>query len=226
MEVFLASEHQRHPTELADLCGARFVTATELREGRSWDEQRIKSLTGGDAVTARYMHQDQFTFQPRFKLVFSGNHRPRLDSADEAIARRVHLVPFTHKPTKKDKTLKVALRDEYQAVLAWAIEGAVKWYERGLEAPACVRLATSEYLENEDSFGRWIDDCLIPGHGETGATELYRAWCEWCDRTGEPAGSAKRFAGRLADRQVRRHRSNSGIVYAVAVKPVEVGGVQ
>ena len=94
IETFTASNGDRHPTDLAGLRGARLVTATETEEGRRWAESRIKQLTGGDTVTARFMRQDFFEYRPQFKLIIAGNHKPSLRSGDEAIRRRFHLIPF------------------------------------------------------------------------------------------------------------------------------------
>jgi putative DNA primase/helicase len=80
---------------LARLLGARLATAVETEEGRRWAESKIKSLTGGDRSSARFMRQDYFELVPQFKLVVAGNHRPGLRSVDEAIRRRFRLVPFT-----------------------------------------------------------------------------------------------------------------------------------
>jgi putative DNA primase/helicase len=95
IETFTASQLDRHPTDLAGLRGARLVTAVETEEGRRWAESRIKSLTGGDKISARFMRQDFFEYAPQFKLIIAGNHRPGLRSVDEAIRRRFNLVPFT-----------------------------------------------------------------------------------------------------------------------------------
>jgi putative DNA primase/helicase len=92
IETFTASVTDRHPTELAGLRGARVVTAIETEEGRRWAEAKIKSLTGGDPIAARFMRQDFFTFTPQFKLIIAGNHKPSLRTVDEAIRRRFHLV--------------------------------------------------------------------------------------------------------------------------------------
>jgi putative DNA primase/helicase len=85
------SNHDRHPTDLAGLRGARLVTAVETEEGRRWAESRIKSLTGGEKISARFMRQDFFEFLPQFKLIIAGNHKPGLRSVDEAIRRRFNL---------------------------------------------------------------------------------------------------------------------------------------
>ena len=98
METFTASIGDRHPTELAMLRGARLVTATETEEGRAWAEARIKQMTGGDPITARFMRQDHFTYTPQFKLTIAGNHKPSLRNVDEAARRRFNIVPFTRRP--------------------------------------------------------------------------------------------------------------------------------
>src|ERR1700676_2260669 len=61
-ETFAASHsnNDRHPTELAALRGARFVTVAETEQGRRWNETRIKQLTGEDVISARFMRQDLF----------------------------------------------------------------------------------------------------------------------------------------------------------------------
>lgn len=95
MSTFIASNVEQHPTDLAKLMGARLVVAQETQKGRRWDETKVKAITGGDTVSARFMRQDYFDYVPRFKLFISGNHKPRLSNVDEAMRRRLLLVPFT-----------------------------------------------------------------------------------------------------------------------------------
>jgi putative DNA primase/helicase len=110
----------RHPTELAMLRGARLVVASETQAGRHWNESRIKALSGGDPISARFMRGDFFTFVPRFKLVILGNHKPALRNVDEAIRRRLHLVPFTVQitPEERDPNLAEKLKAEWPGILA------------------------------------------------------------------------------------------------------------
>jgi putative DNA primase/helicase len=100
MDTFTASKFDKHSTDLAMLQGARLVTASETEEGRAWAEARIKQMTGGDAITARFMRQDNFTFTPQFKLTIIGNHQPVLHNVDDAAKRRFNIVPFLLKPAK------------------------------------------------------------------------------------------------------------------------------
>ncbi|MCK1452101.1 hypothetical protein IVB36_14665 [Bradyrhizobium sp. 35] len=88
MDTFTASHSDKHPTDLAMLRGARLVTASETEDGRSWAESRIKQMTGGDRISARFMRQDFFEFTPQFKLMIVGNHKPVLRNVDEAARRR------------------------------------------------------------------------------------------------------------------------------------------
>src|SRR5919206_392582 len=94
MDTFTAAKGERHPTDLAMLQGARSVLASETEEGRAWAESRIKQMTGGDPITARFMRQDFFTYQPQFKLTIIGNHEPVLRSVDDAMRRRFNIIPF------------------------------------------------------------------------------------------------------------------------------------
>jgi putative DNA primase/helicase len=164
METFTASKNARHPTELAGLRGARLVTSVEAEDGDRWAEAKIKVLTGGDVISARFMRQDFFEFKPQFKLVIAGNHKPALRSVDEAIRRRLHLIPFsvTIPPEERDKDLGEKLKKELPAILAWAIDGCREWQKLGLTPPNVVSEATNEYLAEQDAIGRWIEDrCVV-----------------------------------------------------------------
>jgi putative DNA primase/helicase len=122
IETLIASPNERHPTDLAGLQGARLVSAIETEEGRRWDESKLKALTGGDTISARFMRQDFFEYRPQFKLIIAGNHKPALRSVDEAIRRRLHLVPWNVviPPAERDKKLGEKLRAEWPGILAWA----------------------------------------------------------------------------------------------------------
>lgn len=212
IEVFLDSKTERHPTELAMLRGARLVTAVETEEGRRWNESRLKALTGGDKITARLMRQDFAEFTPQFKVMIAGNHRPSLRTVDEAIKRRMNLIPFkvTIPPAERDLELTEKLKDEWPAILAWMFRGAGEWHNFGLLPPDEVKDATAAYMQNEDAMGAWIEECCTreAGYFETG-TALFKSWSVWAERNGEYVGSAKRFKEKLPNYHVEEGRSNS-----------------
>lgn len=213
METFTASRNEQHPTGLAKMAGARLVSAQETDEGRRWDEPKIKSLTGGDRIAARFMGRDFFEFDPQFKLVIAGNHKPEIRNLDAAIRRRMHLVPFTRTVAKPDTQLADKLRAEWPQILAWMIEGALLWQEHGLNPPEAVVSATQEYFDEEDSVGQWVQqrvdaapDVLTP------VGELFEDWSQWCGENGEVRGTNRRLADALVKHgYVRARRSTDGV---------------
>jgi putative DNA primase/helicase len=217
IETFTASNVDRHPTDLAGLRGARLVTAIETEEGRRWAEARIKSLTGGDRIKARFMRQDFFEFTPQFKLVIAGNHKPGLRSVDEAIRRRFNLIPFTVHipPEERDENLTEKLKAEWPGILAWMIEGCLAWKREGLAAPVAVRNATAEYLESEDALSCWMDDkCERSPQSRTSSTDLFVSWKNWADAAGESTGSQKRFSQKLEERGFEKTKDRNGRAFA------------
>ena len=202
IETFTESRTDRHPTELAMLRGARLVTATETEEGRRWAESRIKMLTGGDKISARFMRQDFFEFSSAFKLMISGNHKPGLRSVDEAIRRRFNLVPFTVTipPNARDKDLGEKLKAEWPGILSWMIEGCVEWQKIGLAPPAVVITATEQYLQAEDAIKQWLDECCRKDPAAwTSFGILFECWKKWAEAMGEYVVSSKRFSQKLED---------------------------
>ena len=113
MDVLTASKYDRHSTEIAQLAGARLVTASETDEGRSWDEAKVKTLTGSDRISARFMRENLFEFQPAFKLMLSGNSLPNLRDCGAAMRRRFRVVPFDKTPKLPDLDLSSKLRQEW-----------------------------------------------------------------------------------------------------------------
>ncbi len=210
METFVESKTDRHPAELAKLQGARLVTATETEEGRRWSEAKIKQLTGGEKIPARFMGQNFFDFLPQFKLAFSGNHKPSLRSVDEAIRRRMNLIPFTITIPETDRDLQLAkkLKTEWPGILQLLVDACLDWQAEGLRAPKAVKDATAEYLTAEDAITAWIDDkCERDPTWFEGSASLYESFSKWAERAGEPAGSQKRLSQILEDRGFRKEKT-------------------
>ncbi|AUM00548.1 hypothetical protein B4966_10515 [Rhodocyclaceae bacterium] len=215
MDTFMETRSDRHPTDMAGLRGARFVAAIETEQGRRWAESKVKSLTGGDKISARFMRQDFFEFFPQFKLFVAGNHKPAIRNIDEAMKRRLHLIPFTITvpPQQRDKHLQQKLLAERDGILAWAVEGCLAWQRLGrLDPPRCVVDATEEYFEAEDALGRWLDErCVREPNAKSLTAELFADWKQWAEAAGEFAGSQKRFADLLLTRGVEKWRNTVGL---------------
>jgi putative DNA primase/helicase len=173
------------------------------------------------------MKQDFFEFQPQFKLMIVGNHKPSLRGVDEAMRRRLHLIPFTVTipEVERDQELPEKLHTEWPAILRWAMDGCLEWQREGLNPPAVVTDATRAYLESEDAITLWVEDCTEPdanGWEPTGI--LFASWKRWAERAGEFVGSQKRFSGLLEERGLKRHRqpgTGTRGYYGLRVAPVE-----
>ncbi|KRR09972.1 hypothetical protein CQ12_06050 [Bradyrhizobium jicamae] len=198
-----ANAGDRHPTDLAGLRGSRFVMASETEKGRKWAESKIKSLTGGDPISARFMGRDFFEYIPTFKLIIAGNHKPRLSTVDEAIRRRMNMIPFTVQipAAERDAALPERLKAEWGGILQWMVEGCLAWQRDGLQPPAAVRAATEEYLSGQDALATWLDERCEQAIGTWAArTELFASWSGWANNARERIGNATEFYEALASK--------------------------
>ncbi len=205
IETFVETQYDRHTTELARLQGRRFVTVGETPPGKRWDEAKLKTLSGGDRVTARFMRKDDFEFDPQAKLFFAGNHKPGLRGVDEAWRRRFRLIPFTVTIAKDERDpdlFEKKLRPELPGILAWMIRGYRDLVDLGgLVPPAAVKDATEAYLSEQDVFGTWLQECCEEGSGYLQRrSELWTSWKGWTERSNEWTGSKKEFWTKLSDK--------------------------
>lgn len=212
-DTFAATKGDRHPADLAKMAGARLVTAVETQEGRAWDTQRVKVLTGGDRVAARFMHKDFFEYRPRYQIVIVGNHEPEIKGVDDAMMRRLHVIPFEHRPEAVDRLLAEKLKDEWPAILAWAIQGCLLWVEQGLGKPTAVEQRTTEYRKEEDPVGLFLEECCeMDAEASISRRDLYTAWCRWCHQQGEDAGTLKQLRRRFRSKE-KEHGFRDGRVW-------------
>jgi P4 family phage/plasmid primase-like protien len=199
----LIAKHGAHPTELADLFGARFVASVEIEDGRRLAESLVKQLTGGDKIRARRMHEDFWEFDPTHTVFLSANHKPVVRGTDHAIWRRIKLIPFTVQIPQKeqDKKLPEKLKGELPGILAWLVSGCLAWQRHGLEEPEEVTSATSEYRSEMDTLGDFLEERCVTGlNAEATSKELWSEWQDWAEETGEKAGSRQAFGRKLAER--------------------------
>jgi putative DNA primase/helicase len=165
--------------------------------------------TGGDKMSARFMRQDFFEYTPQFKLLIVGNRKPGLRAVDEAMRRRMNLIPFTVTipPEERDEKLPEKLKEEWPGILQWAMNGCAEWLGEGLAQPEAVRAATAAYLAAEDALSIWIEErCAVNPNRYATAADLFSDWREYADKAGEPAGSQKRFCQALLDRGFTQRR--------------------
>lgn len=198
------------PNDEARLDGARLVTATETEDGKRLSEPFIKQISGGEAITARYMRAEFFEFKPQFKLFFGTNHKPAIRGTDYAIWRRIRLVPFNVTITDEecDPDLAKKLLEELPGILNWAITGCLMWQNEGLGLPDEVAAAVEAYRTEQDVLGGFFDDvCIINPLAKVAKGKLYEAYCEWCEANGEKPLSQRKVGTRMTERGFTEKRT-------------------
>ncbi len=214
--LLMASGSDRHPTEVADLFGKRFVAVVETEDGKRLAESMVKELTGGDSLRARRMREDFWEFRPSHSVFMATNHRPVVRGNDHAMWRRLKLVPFavTIPDAEQDRELTAKLRAEWPAILRWAVQGCLGWQQCGLGEPEVVRAATDGYRSDEDQIEQFIADrCMVGPSYQVRSSAIYKSYREWCDQQGERPLSQKKFSQRLEENGREKYRSN-GIWFA------------
>lgn len=203
-QTFLETGNHSGPrNDVARLAGARLVRSSEVGENKKLNEGLIKSLTGGDIVSARFLYSEDFEFKPQFKLWLAANHKPVIRGTDYAIWRRMRLIPFevTIAPDQRDETLPSTLKSELPGILAWAVQGCQGWLEAGLRPPEIVLAATDAYRHESDTIGAFLDEeCEVGSGHEVQSGPLYQAYTRWAKDNGEYAMTATAFGRRLGER--------------------------
>jgi putative DNA primase/helicase len=214
---FLMVGRQEHSEELARLQGLRLVVASEVNQDARFDEAKMKELTGGDPITARYMHRGFFTFQPTHHLWLMANHQPRVKGGGNSFWRRLRLVPFTQVVPEDRKITNLAqilVAEEGPGILAWIVQGAVQYFAKGLAEPASVKAATAAYAAEEDHIGRFIEErCILDPAGRVEAGNLRAVYETWCQAEGENPLDARMLGRELKAREVHRKPSNGRYFY-------------
>lgn len=206
-------------SDIARLKSARFVTCEEPTEGVRLNEGLLKQLTGGSKVTARFLYSDEFEYTPEFKIWVATNHKPTIRGTDVGIWRRIKLIPFeVNIPKEKvDKNLKYKLRKEFPQILAWAVEGCIKWQtEGGLGEPEKVIEATKDYKQEMDLISAFVEQCVMIDYSATDrmmASELFAVYRAWAKANNEWEMTSKRFGMEMAKKTPDKVKTAKGIAY-------------
>jgi putative DNA primase/helicase len=224
-DLFMAKKQDNHPTQMARLFGRRLVVCVETHEGARLDEGLVKELTGGDKITARRMREDPWQFDPTHKAILVTNHKPEIRGTDEGIWRRQRLVPFTVRfwnpddpeerarglpaDLRQDKELSQKLKAELPGILAWCVEGCLAWKHEGLGMPKAVKAATSAYRVEQDLLSAFLEErCVLGRDFQVRFSELYAAYCCWCEQGNEEPVKKRQFGEALRERGHEGYTNN------------------
>lgn len=215
-DTLLAKDTSGISNDIARLKGARFVVASEVEEGKRMAESLVKQMTGGEKMTARFMRAEYFEFTPHFKLWVGTNHKPVIRGTDQAIWRRIKLIPFnvTIPPEERDKNLLNKLRREMPGILNWAVMGCMDWQKNGLGEPEEVIKATNDYRSEMDVLTRFITDCCTTNTQRSiKSSVLYKKYAEWSRDNNEFTLSQTKFSTRMQEKGFSKIRTSRGMVW-------------
>lgn len=186
--LLVAQRHEQHETVKTDLFRRRLAVAFETKATDTLDDEQVKAITGGDQMRGRRMRQDSWFFWPTHTLIVVTNFRPTIQSRDEAIWRRLRLIPWevTIRREEMDVELAAKLKAEATGILRWIVEGARRFLAEGFDPPLGIRIATDEYRQSEDLPARFVSDCLRFGEGWVMSKGLQQKLEEWCRDQGLP----------------------------------------
>ncbi len=204
-DTFVAAGGGRPRNDIARIAGARMVIAMESEnEGERLAVKVVKSLTGRDTVTARFLYREFFEYRPSFKIWLGVNHAPAVNHKDDAMWRRIHRIPVRNQVTKVDRDLKDRLCDPAaggRAVLAWAVRGFAAYLRDGLALPAAVRAATEGYRQSMDPLAEFMADrCELGPDKRAPGSSLWGNYTHWCRYAKVDCLSQKAFYAGLAER--------------------------
>ena len=208
--LLMASKSDKHPTEIASMFGKRMITAHESAASGQLKEDFVKSITGGDNISARFMYGDFFDFAPTHKIQLLTNYKPTVKGQDKGIWSRLLLVPYLAKfgvaaevqsgaaHYVKDLKIHEYIGAELDGVLAWIVEGARLWYtDGGLKEPDVVLLASADYQSEQDRVLQYINECcqcdMIATTPLTGSFGLLESYVSWCQESGFKPLSKNKF---------------------------------
>lgn len=208
--------------DIAKLAGTRFVVASEPPRRMLFDSSLVKTLTGRDTVSARFLHENEFQFKPKFKLILNSNYLPVISDKTVFSSNRVKVVPFERHFTEKEqnKHLKEQLQQEIDGILNWCIQGLSLYRKEGLEPPTAVQIATHEYSEDSDKIGKFISECLEKSDQNLAAKDVYEKYSQWCNDCGLGVDGRTSFYEELKTKNLL---SKTGTVTGKTVKNVIKG---
>lgn len=198
-------------TDVAGLEGKRFIRCSEIKENARFNEERLKALTGGDELSARHLYHEAKNFKVTGKIWLAANHKPAIRDTTDSIWRRVRLIPFDRqfKPEEQDQTLYEKLQAELPGILAWAVQGCLKWQRDGLQAIKRIAEATKQYREESDAIGRFLEERTTKCDKlAEKAGDLYKGYSEWCKDNGEWPVNSTNFGRAMVEKGYKKNKDS------------------
>lgn len=193
--------------DVARLSGVRFCNVSEPPKNMIFDVAFLKTLLGRDSIVARFLHQSEFEFIPKLKLVINTNHLPKVQDDTLFSSERINVISFDRhfSLSERDRTLKDRLlqESELSGILNWAIEGLCLYRTEGLTPPTAVQQATSEYRQDSDKLSCFLSECMaVDASKNTSAKEVFEKYGEWCNENNYGCENKQNFFGILKSKNL------------------------
>lgn len=191
------------PTEdIARLNGARFVNISEPDKKLTLSAALVKSLTGNDTITARFLHENSFEFRPQFKMFINTNYLPQITDLTLFSSGRIKTIPFERHfdEHEQDKGLKAffACPENLSGILNWCVDGLHMLEDEGFTPPQAVQSATEAYQHDSDKVALFMEDALVPApQGMERTSSIYGVYQHWCEENGFRAENVRNFRALL-----------------------------
>jgi putative DNA primase/helicase len=219
--TFMRGREKAIPNDLAAMKGKRLVLTSELEEGSSFSEVLLKNMTGQDRISCRYLYGEYFEYVPQFKIVIAANHLPNIEGVEEAIWRRLRIVPFevTVPPQQRDTLLLEKLENELSGILNWAIAGCTAWQKAGrLKIPSRVDDSVRRYRMETDKIEQWVQTRCQPAlDGQALIKELFEDYVNWCKAENVPIHKKEVFIRAMVAKGYQKHRGAKGQMFLCGV---------
>ena len=217
-----------HPTDIARLRGVRLAVASETRPDGKFNESRVKMLTGGDTLSARFMGQNFFDFKPTHTLFMAVNHLPEVKSGGDGFWRRLRKIDFRKTipvEKRKENFAQLLIQEEGAGILQWMVDGAVRLTNQGFNEPESVKMATQSYRHEEDHIAKFIDEkTILADTASVTKTALFNAYRDWCIENGEKPISQNNLSREIKGRLGVSESESAGYRMFLGVDLLQIGG--
>ena len=213
-DFLIDTKGSAHPTDIARLRGVRFAMASETRPDGKFNESRVKTLTGGDVLSARFMNKDFFDFKPTHTLFMAVNHLPEVKSGGDGFWRRLRKIDFRKTipvERRKENFAATMVEAEGPGILQWMIDGAVRITDRGMSEPESIKISTQTYRHEEDHIAKFLDEkTIIADRASVGKATLFQAYRDWCEENGERPITQNQLGREIKNRTTAQETQSAG----------------
>ena len=190
--------------DLAPLKPARFVAASESSKYERLNEAKIKQMTGGNYIRCAFKYGDHFSYRPQYKLWLTSNYDVNADPHDDAVWGRIVRFEFPNSHQgNEDKKLKNRLRtpQNMAGILKWCVQGAQRWYEKGLTIPQVLMQHLDTSRAELDTIAHWLEERIeLDDKSFMSNVMIRQSYNGWCEANGVKPFESRQLGRSLARR--------------------------